>query len=165
MDQVSIGANRLVVAFLKGAVHLKPPVQAVTQWDLQVVLDRLCLAPYEPVEQADIRSLPMKTAFLLAITSARTVNKSHALSVSLQCLRGGPDNQIVTSVHKSTYSAGSIHAGGKGLAGSPIPSPYVDCLMTASWRVTDQLLDPARRVHPCQNKGLLTGGQTLLLKR
>ncbi len=43
---------------------------------------------------------------------------------------------IVTSVHESTYSAGSIHAGGKGLAGSPMSSPYVeavcieeDCLM------------------------------------
>ncbi len=42
---------------------------------------------------------------------------------------------VVTSVHKSTYSAGSIHTGGKGLAGSPMPSPYVeaicieDCLM------------------------------------
>ncbi len=85
VDQVSIGANRLVVAFLKGAVRLKLPVWAVcSQWDLQMVLDRLCLAPYEPVEQADIRSLSMKTACLLAITSVRRVCELHALSVSSQ---------------------------------------------------------------------------------
>ncbi len=53
-----------------------------SQWDLQVVLDRLCLAHYEPVEQADIRSLSMKTAFLVAIKSARRVSELHALSVS-----------------------------------------------------------------------------------
>ncbi len=97
VDQVSISANRLVVAFLKGAVNLKPPVRAVcSQWDLQVVLDRLCLAPYEPVERADIRSLSMKTAFLLAITSARRVSELHALSVSSQCLRWGPEDSQVT---------------------------------------------------------------------
>ncbi len=73
---------------------------------------------------------------------------------------------IVTSVHESTYSAGSIHAGEKG---SPMPSPYVeavcieDCLM-ASQTSFLSVLDPARKMHLCQNNGLLTGWRTLLWK-
>lgn len=92
MEQVSIGSNRLMVAFLKGAVRLKPPVRVVcTQWDLRLVLDSLCSAPYEAIEQADIRSLSMNTAFLLAITLARRVAELHALSVSPQYLRWGAE--------------------------------------------------------------------------
>lgn len=74
MGPVSIGANRLVVAFLEGAMWLKPPAWVVyTQWYLLVVLYSLCSAPYEPMDQADIRNLSMKTALLLAITSTRRV--------------------------------------------------------------------------------------------
>ncbi|XP_056090764.1 polyunsaturated fatty acid 5-lipoxygenase-like [Rhinichthys klamathensis goyatoka] len=67
-----------------------------TQWDLQMVLNSLRLPPYEPLEQADIKSLSMKTAFLLAITSTRRVGELHALSVSPQCLRWGPEYNQVT---------------------------------------------------------------------
>lgn len=59
-------------------------------------MDILCSAPYEVIEQADIRSFSMKTAFLLAITSARRVEELHALSMSLQCLRWGPEGNQVT---------------------------------------------------------------------
>lgn len=94
MKQVSIGANGLVVVFLKGALCLNPTVWVVcTQWDLRLVMDSLCSTPYEVIEQADIRSFSMKTAFLLAITS---VEELHALSVSLQCLRWGPEGNQVT---------------------------------------------------------------------
>ncbi len=186
VDQVSIGANRLVVAFLKvKSVHLKPPVRAVcSQWDLQVVLDRLCLSPYEPVKQAYIRSLSMKKVFVLAITSTKRVNQKSQRVACIVCefavAQVGTRGQsgytlaessistqgIVTSVHVSTNSAGSIHGGGKGLMGSPMPSPYVeavcivDCLYGALETSFLSVLDPARKVHLCQNKGLLTGRRT-----
>ncbi len=73
---------------------------------------------------------------------------------------------IVTSVHVSINSAGSIHGGGKGLMGSPMPSPYVeavcivDCLYGTLETSFLSVLDPARKVHLCQNKGLLTGRRT-----
>ncbi len=51
---------------------------------------------------------------------------------------------IVTSVHESTHSAGSIHAGGKGLAGSPMPSPYVEAV-----RIEDCLIVRHRPAFVC----------------
>jgi hypothetical protein len=44
-------------------------------------------APYEPIADADLRSLSLKTAFLLALCSARRVGELCAHSVSDDCLR------------------------------------------------------------------------------
>lgn len=65
-------------------------------WDLDVVLEGLCSPLFEPLEQAEIKWLSIKTGFLLAITSAQRVGELHALSVSTQCMRCGPDNEQVT---------------------------------------------------------------------
>ncbi len=64
---------------------------------------------------------------------------------------------VVISVHESTYSAGSIHVGGRGLAGSHMPHG-------TSWTSFLSVLAPARKEHLCQNKGFLTGWRTLLWK-
>lgn len=83
----SLGSDRLIVAFLKGANHLCPPrgVQSPT-WDLNIVLDSLCQPPFEPISESDIKWLSFKTKFLLAITTAKCVSELHALSVSAPCL-------------------------------------------------------------------------------
>ena len=96
VEGVSLGAHKLVVAFLKGAQRLHPRPRVVSApWDLHIVLDSLCLPPFEPLEHADIKWLSLKTVFLLAITSAKRVGELHALSVSAPCMRWGPnDNQV-----------------------------------------------------------------------
>ena len=60
------------------------------------MLRSLTRAPYEPVEQADLKSLSHKTLFLLAMCSAKRVSELHALFVSEQCLRWKADNTGVS---------------------------------------------------------------------
>lgn len=96
-EGVSLGAHKLVVAFMKGAQRLHPrPRTDCASWDLHTVLNGLCSPPFEPLEQAEIKWLSIKTAFLLAITSTKRVSELHALSVSAQCMRWGPEDSQVT---------------------------------------------------------------------
>ncbi|KAK0135508.1 hypothetical protein N1851_028633 [Merluccius polli] len=76
-----LGRHPLVGQLLKGARRLRP---ART---LQMVLASLTEAPYEPIADADLRSLSLKTALLLALCSAGRVGELCALSVSDDCLR------------------------------------------------------------------------------
>ncbi len=88
----SLGSDQLIVAFLKGANRLCPPraVRSPT-WDLSMVLSSLCQPPFEPILESDIKWLSFKTAFLLAITTAKRVSELHALSVTAPCLRWSAD--------------------------------------------------------------------------
>lgn len=87
----------MVSLFLRGARRLCPPmVPRAPVWDLPLVLEALCRPPFEPLAQADLRWLSCKTAFLLAIVSAKRVGELHAFSVSPSCLRWSPDGSGVT---------------------------------------------------------------------
>ena len=68
VDNDTVGGHRLVSLFLKGALRLRPPrAQRAPAWDLHLVLDALCLPPFEPLAQAELKWVSTKTAFLLAI--------------------------------------------------------------------------------------------------
>ena len=74
------GGHSLVSLSLKGVLRLRPPrAQCAPEWDLHLVLDALCLPPFKPLAQAELKLVSTKTAFLLATL--------HALSVSDSCLR------------------------------------------------------------------------------
>ncbi|KAK9542065.1 hypothetical protein VZT92_002063 [Zoarces viviparus] len=97
VDNGTVGSHRLVSLFLKGALRLRPPnAPKAPAWDLHLVLDTLCLPPFEPLARAEPRWLATKTVFLLAITSAKRVGELHALSVSESCLRWNSDGSGVT---------------------------------------------------------------------
>ncbi|KAL2087997.1 hypothetical protein ACEWY4_016825 [Coilia grayii] len=97
VDGRTVGSHPLMARFLKGALHLRPPRRSrVPTWDLPLVLQALCDAPFEPLLTVDVSWLSMKTAFLLAITSAERVGELHALSVSGDCLRWHPGDSGVT---------------------------------------------------------------------
>ncbi len=86
--------------FLKEALRLcLPKAPRATAWDLPLVLDALCLPPFEPLSQERLKWSSMKTAFLLAMTSAKGVGELHALSVNKLCLRWNPDGSGVTLWH------------------------------------------------------------------
>ncbi len=51
--------------------------------------------PFEPLSLADIKWLSLKTAFLMAISSAKRVSELNALSVAPQCLQWGPEDSKV----------------------------------------------------------------------
>ena len=66
----------------------RPVVRSLTpQWDLSLVLAALALAPFEPLDGDALRFLSIKTALLLALTSAKRVSDLTALSVSPSCRR------------------------------------------------------------------------------
>ena len=87
----------LISRFLKGArrltVHGTRPT--IPPWDLEVVLNALRRPPFEPLGAAGLKWLSLKTAFLLAITSARRVSELQALSVHSDCCRFSPDGSSV----------------------------------------------------------------------
>lgn len=97
VDNNTVGSHNLVSLFLRGARRLRPPTAPrLPAWDLPLVLDALCCPPFEPLAQAELKWLSCKTAFLLAIVSAKRVSELHALSVSASCLKWSPDGSGVT---------------------------------------------------------------------
>ncbi len=72
IDGKSIGKHDLVVRFLRGARRLNPPrPPSIPSWDLALVLRALQIAPFEPLQSADLRILSMKTLLLVALASSR----------------------------------------------------------------------------------------------
>ena len=97
VDNSTVGSHYLVSQFFKGAQRDRPQrAPRSPSWDLNVVLSALCGPPFEPMAQAELKWLSYKTAFLLAITSAKRVSELHALSTSDTCLRWNPDGSGVT---------------------------------------------------------------------
>ena len=97
VDGGTVGSHSLVSDFMRGAWRLHPPKSPrPPPWDLNLVLDALCAPPFEPVARAELKWVSCKTAFLLAIASAKRVGELHALSVSDTCLRWNTDGSGVT---------------------------------------------------------------------
>ncbi len=59
-------------------------------WDLAVVLEALLKAPFEPLEEVNLRFLTVKNVFLLAISSFKKVGDLPALSMAPSCLEFAP---------------------------------------------------------------------------
>ena len=87
IDGRSVGAHYWVKQFLRGVKRRRPPrVRRAAAWDLPLVLQALSRAPFEPMAGSSLRLLSIKTAFLLAVTTAKRVSELHALSISPTCL-------------------------------------------------------------------------------
>ena len=71
-----------LILLIEGFHNSDPPQRKVCPaWDLEVVLEALNKAPYEPALSATLRHFTIKTIFLLALSSARRVSELHAISV------------------------------------------------------------------------------------
>ncbi len=77
VDGVSVGKYSLVSQFLKDAYRLLP----------RNVIKSLVKAPFESLDQANLKFLTWKSVFLLAICLAKRVGELHSLSVSEDSLR------------------------------------------------------------------------------
>lgn len=84
----------LLTRFLRGAGRGRPSLgrPVAPPWDLELVLTALRHDPFEPLETVGLQWLSFKTAFLLAIVSAKRIGELHALSVHEGCCRSLPDN-------------------------------------------------------------------------
>ena len=84
----SIGCNPFLSELIRSFELERPVSRNLTpKWDLSCVLWSLTKLPYEPLSEASIKFLTMKTAFLLAFATARRRSELHALSVEEGCLR------------------------------------------------------------------------------
>ena len=54
-------------------------IPVLLQWDLGIVLEALSKTPFEPLREAFLKHLTLKTVFLLAMASARRRNELQAL--------------------------------------------------------------------------------------
>ncbi|XP_062831463.1 uncharacterized protein LOC134297541 [Anolis carolinensis] len=94
--QPSLFSNNLIKTFLRGYNNLHPQVQPPTPgWSLELVLSQLASAPFEPMASADLHLLSWKTAFLIAITSARRPSELAALRVDEPYLRFHHDRAVL----------------------------------------------------------------------
>ena len=80
-----------VQQFIKGMQReYVVPKSVLPQWKLQWVLQGLRGAPFEPMTSQRLDLLTYKTAFLLAITSAKRIGELHALSSNKRLLHITP---------------------------------------------------------------------------
>ncbi|XP_052006407.1 uncharacterized protein LOC127660311 [Xyrauchen texanus] len=94
IDSGTIGRHPLVCRFMRGARRLHPVSKPlVPPWDLSVVLNALSKAPFEPIDSIVLKLLALKTALLLALTTAKRVSELQALSVHPSCMMFAPDGQ------------------------------------------------------------------------
>ena len=111
-QELTEGCCDLINRFLKGAcsVHSSQGRPPAPPWDLEVVLSALRHEPIEPLETVGLQWLSLKTAFLLAIVTAKRIGELHALSVHEQCCRFLPDDAGVVlwlnpAFHPKVWSA------------------------------------------------------------
>ncbi|KAK2812528.1 hypothetical protein Q5P01_000001 [Channa striata] len=91
----SVFVHPLVKRFLKGVRRQRPVARSITpQWELPLVLHALRNPPFEPLSQISLKFLSLKTARLLALTSAKRVSDLCALSVSPSCLTIREDESL-----------------------------------------------------------------------
>ena len=115
IDGATVFSHPLMVNFIKGVERLRPVRKPLAPpWDLPLVLDALCGAPFEPLEAASIKWLSIKTALLLALASGKRVSDLCSFSVQQGCciLSGDgfkavlrPNPTFTPKVVKSAYSA------------------------------------------------------------
>ncbi|XP_069621778.1 uncharacterized protein [Ranitomeya imitator] len=78
----NIAGNRWVSRFITACERINPVnIPRVPPWDLNLVLQALTDSPFEPIDSIPIKILSLKTALLVALTSARRISDSQALSI------------------------------------------------------------------------------------
>ena len=96
IDGKTVGENLLVRRFMAGVRRACPVSRSlVPSWDLTLVLDALSRGPFEPLGTVDLKFLTLKTALLVALTTAKRASDIHALSVNPSCMRfSGNDSRV-----------------------------------------------------------------------
>ncbi|XP_067320485.1 uncharacterized protein [Anolis sagrei] len=92
----SLFHDHFIQLFLKGYKNVHPPTSLPSpQWSLELVLSQLSKPPFEPMASADVSHLSWKTAFLVAITSARRSSELTALRSDPPYIRFHDDKVVL----------------------------------------------------------------------
>ena len=105
-----IGSNR-VLSEITRSFELQRPVQRslTPKWDLSWVLVSLQKSPYEPLHKASKLHVTIKTAFLLALATAKRCSEVHALTMDENHLRFNPSDGSVSLIVQTGFLAKNQH--------------------------------------------------------
>ena len=83
-----IGSHPIISELIKSFENQRPVERSLApKWDLSLVLSHICKAPFEPLHEASLLHLSMKTAFLLTMATARRVSEVHAFAIDKEHFR------------------------------------------------------------------------------
>ena len=101
-----IGSNPVLSDLIR-SFELQRPVQRslLPKWDLSWVLVCLQKPPFEPLDKASKFHVTIKTAFLLALATAKRCSEIHALAMDSQHLRFNQSDSSVSLILKSGFLA------------------------------------------------------------
>ena len=135
-----IGSNPVLSELIRSFELQRPVQRSLTpKWDLSWVLVCLQKPPFEPLDKASKFHVTIKTAFLLALATAKRCSEIHALAMDSQHLRFNQSDGSVSLILKSGFLA-------KNQLPSVKPNPIVvpNLARICKWEHTDRLLCPVR---------------------
>ena len=134
-----IGSNPVLTELIRSFKLQRPVQRSLTpKWDLSWVLVCLQKPPFEPLDKASKFHVTIKTAFLLALATAKRCSEIHALAMDSQHLRFNQTDGSVSLMLKTGFLA-------KNQLPSVKPDPIVSSLARICKREhLDRLLCPVR---------------------
>jgi integrase len=85
---LDIAGNKFIADLLSSFRGQRPSVpKALPDWDIALVLHALTLPPFEPLGDASLKDLTLKTCFLLLLASGRRRSDVHAIDVDRTATR------------------------------------------------------------------------------
>ena len=90
-DGSTVSSSTPLSHLIRGMFLERPPTRKlVPSWDLGSVLSSLSRSPFEPASDSSLHNLTIKTAFLLAVATARRRSELHALTLEPGHIRWEP---------------------------------------------------------------------------
>ena len=132
VENKPVGQHPYIVRLLKGIFNSRPPkARLLPEWDLPRVLKMLEKAPFEPMREATLKHITLKTVFLIAITTFRRCS-------DLQSLKIGEDSVCVQKKGVTFIR--------HGLAKQDRPTHYGRKIFVPAFS-QNKLLDPKRSLY------------------
>lgn len=133
------------------------------------MLDALSSPPFEPLAKAKL-TWQLKTAFLLAITSAKQVGELHALSISESCLRWRPGGSGVTlwpnvaflpkvlhrnqPIYLARFEPLAAENAARGLCPVRVLAAFIDDATATVWQTDHSVPECLVTQNPCALAGI-----------
>lgn len=83
-----VGKHPFITRLIKGVFQSRPPkVRLLPEWDLDIVLEALQKAPFEPLSNSDMKSVTYKAVFLVAVTTYRRCSDIQSLRIDHESMK------------------------------------------------------------------------------
>ena len=83
-----VGQHPHISRLIKGVFHSRPPkTKLLPEWDLEIVLKALENKPFEPLNEASLKFVTLKTVFLTAITTFRRCSDLQSLRIDHESMK------------------------------------------------------------------------------